>query len=80
MHERASVGSTVVIKSELTAHEDVVIAGRVDRLIESITDPLGRVTGFTSDTNGHPTSVIPDELGYHHRLRTSPLGQMPPVC
>ena len=30
MHERAGVGSTVVIKGELTAHEDVVIAGRVE--------------------------------------------------
>ena len=33
MHERAGVGSTVVIKGELTAHEDVIIAGRVDGLI-----------------------------------------------
>ena len=33
MHERAVVGSTVVIKGELTAHEDVIIAGRVDGLI-----------------------------------------------
>ena len=33
MHERAGVGSTVVIKGELTAHEDVVIAGRVEGLI-----------------------------------------------
>ena len=30
MHERAGVGSTVVIKGELTAHEDVIIAGRVE--------------------------------------------------
>ena len=30
MQERAGVGSTVVIKGELTAHEDVVIAGRVE--------------------------------------------------
>lgn len=30
MHERAGVGSTLVIKGELTAHEDVVIAGRVE--------------------------------------------------
>jgi cytoskeletal protein CcmA (bactofilin family) len=33
MHEGAGVGSTVVIKGELTAHEDVVIAGRVEGLI-----------------------------------------------
>ena len=33
MHERAGVGSTVVITGELTAHEDVIIAGRVDGLI-----------------------------------------------
>jgi cytoskeletal protein CcmA (bactofilin family) len=33
MHERAGVGSTLVIKGELTAHEDVVIAGRVEGLI-----------------------------------------------
>jgi len=33
MHERAVVGSTLVIKGELTAHEDVVIAGRVEGLI-----------------------------------------------
>ncbi len=30
MLERAGVGSTVVIKGELTANEDVVIAGRVE--------------------------------------------------
>lgn len=30
MHERARLGSTVVIKGELTAHEDVVIAGRLE--------------------------------------------------
>ena len=33
MQQRAGVGSTVVIKGELTAHEDVVIAGRVEGLI-----------------------------------------------
>ena len=33
MHERAGVGSTVVIKGELKAHEDVVISGRVEGLI-----------------------------------------------
>ena len=36
MHERAGVGSTVVIKGELTAHEEVVIAGRVEGLINVI--------------------------------------------
>jgi cytoskeletal protein CcmA (bactofilin family) len=36
MHERAGVGSTVVIKGELSAHEDVVIAGRVEGLINVI--------------------------------------------
>ena len=30
MNQRAGVGSTVVIKGELKAHEDVVIAGRVE--------------------------------------------------
>lgn len=30
MQDRAGVGSSVVIKGELTAHEDVVIAGRVE--------------------------------------------------
>ena len=33
MQERAGVGSTLVIKGELSAHEDVVIAGRVEGLI-----------------------------------------------
>lgn len=33
MQQRAGVGSTVVIKGELTAHEDVVISGRVEGLI-----------------------------------------------
>jgi cytoskeletal protein CcmA (bactofilin family) len=33
LNERAGVGSTIVIKGELTAHEDVIIAGRVDGLI-----------------------------------------------
>ena len=30
MHERARLGSTIVIKGELTAHEDLVIAGRLE--------------------------------------------------
>jgi cytoskeletal protein CcmA (bactofilin family) len=30
MHERVRLGSTVVIKGELTADEDVVIAGRLE--------------------------------------------------
>jgi cytoskeletal protein CcmA (bactofilin family) len=30
MHDRARLGSTVVIKGELSAHEDVVIAGRLE--------------------------------------------------
>ena len=30
MNERVRLGSTVVIKGELTAHEDVVIAGRLE--------------------------------------------------
>jgi cytoskeletal protein CcmA (bactofilin family) len=33
MQERAGVGSSVVIKGELTAHEDVVISGRVEGVI-----------------------------------------------
>ena len=33
MNERARVGSTVVIKGELTANEEVVIAGRVEGVI-----------------------------------------------
>ena len=33
MHERAGVGSTLVIKGELTAQEDIVITGRVEGLI-----------------------------------------------
>ena len=33
MQERASVGSSVVIKGELSAQEDVVIAGRVEGVI-----------------------------------------------
>ena len=37
MNERTGVGTTVVIKGELTAQEDVIIAGRVDGVI--------RVTG-----------------------------------
>jgi cytoskeletal protein CcmA (bactofilin family) len=34
MHERARLGSTVVIKGELTAHEDVVVAGRFEGSIK----------------------------------------------
>jgi cytoskeletal protein CcmA (bactofilin family) len=30
MHERARLGSTLVIKGEVTAHEDLVIAGRLE--------------------------------------------------
>jgi cytoskeletal protein CcmA (bactofilin family) len=33
MNQRAGIGSTVVIKGELSAQEDVVIAGRVEGLI-----------------------------------------------
>ena len=33
MQQRAGVGSSVVIKGELIAHEDVVIAGRVEGVI-----------------------------------------------
>lgn len=33
MDQRAGIGSTVVIKGELSAQEDVVIAGRVEGLI-----------------------------------------------
>lgn len=33
MDQRAAIGTTVVIKGELSAHEDVVIAGRVEGLI-----------------------------------------------
>ena len=33
LHERTGVGSTVVIKGEVAAHEDLVIAGRVEGLI-----------------------------------------------
>jgi len=36
MQERAGVGSSVVIKGELTAREDVVIAGRVEGVINVI--------------------------------------------
>ena len=39
MQQRAGVGTTVVIKGELTAHEDVVIAGRVEGSI-SVTGHL----------------------------------------
>ena len=30
MHDRARLGSTLVIKGELTAHENLVLAGRVE--------------------------------------------------
>ena len=30
MHDRARLGSTLVIKGELTAHEDLVLAGRLE--------------------------------------------------
>ena len=39
MQQRAGVGSTVVIKGELTAQEDLVIAGRVEGTI-SVTGHL----------------------------------------
>ena len=42
MQQRAGVGSTVVIKGELTAQEDLVIAGRVEGTV-SITGHLVRV-------------------------------------
>ena len=34
MQERAGVGSSLVIKGDLTAHEDVVIAGRIEGSIK----------------------------------------------
>ena len=55
MNERAGVGSTVVIKGELTAHEDVIIAGRVEGVIDApghriIVEPGAHVAGDITAT------------------------------
>ena len=52
MNERTGVGTTVVIKGELTAHEDLIIAGRVDGVI--------RVTGHrvVVEAGAHVTGDI----------------------
>jgi cytoskeletal protein CcmA (bactofilin family) len=55
MQERAGVGSTVVITGELTAHEDVIIAGRVEGLInvnghDVVVEAGGHVAGDITAT------------------------------
>lgn len=55
MHERARLGSTVVIKGELSAHEDVVIAGRLEGSINVpghlvVVEPDARVVGDITAT------------------------------
>ena len=55
MHEGAGVGSTVVIKGELTAQEDVVIAGRVEGVMKVtghrvIVEPGAHVAGDITAT------------------------------
>ena len=64
MQQRATVGKTVVIKGELLAKEDVVIAGRVEGTI-NVAGHLVLVEEFTA----------PVALGGHRHLRYRiPLG------
>ena len=74
MHERARLGSTVVIKGELTAHEDVVIAGRLEGSIH-VTGHLvaveagARVVGHITATGIVVTGTVEGSLMAEERIQ-----------
>ena len=74
MHERAGVGSTVVIKGELTAQEDVVIAGRVEGVIDVlghrvIVEPGAHVAGDITATGIVVGGTVEGSLTAEERIQ-----------
>ncbi|HJR60673.1 MAG TPA: polymer-forming cytoskeletal protein [Vicinamibacterales bacterium] len=74
MHERADVGSTVVIKGELTAHEDVVIAGRVEGSINVtghlvVVEAGGHVEGDITATGIVVAGTVEGSLTAEERIQ-----------
>jgi cytoskeletal protein CcmA (bactofilin family) len=74
MDERARLGSTVVIKGELTAHEDVVIAGRLEGSIHVIghlvvVEAGARVVGDITATGIVVTGTVKGSLIAEERIQ-----------
>jgi cytoskeletal protein CcmA (bactofilin family) len=77
MQERAGVGSTVVIKGELTAHEDVVVAGRVDGSINVtghlvVVEAGAHVTGDIMATGIVVGGTVEGSLIAEERIQVNP--------
>ena len=74
MHERARLGSTVVLKGELTAHEDVVIAGRLEGSINVtghlvVVEAGARVVGEITATGIVLTGTVEGSLVAEERIQ-----------
>ena len=74
MHERARLGSTVVVKGELTAHEDVVIAGRFEGSIHVtghlvVVEAGARVVGDITATGIVVTGTVEGSLIAEERIQ-----------
>jgi cytoskeletal protein CcmA (bactofilin family) len=74
MHERVRLGSTVVIKGQLTAHEDVVIAGRLEGSITVtghlvIVESGAHVVGDITATGIVVTGAVEGSLIAEERIR-----------
>ena len=74
MHDRARLGSTVVIKGELTAHEDVVIAGRVEGSIHVtghlvVVEAGARVVGDITATGIVVSGTVEGSLAAEERIQ-----------
>ena len=77
MAERAGVGSTLVIKGELTAQEDVIIAGRVDGLINVnghlvVVEPGAHVAGDITATGIVVSGTVEGTLMAEERIQVQP--------
>ena len=74
MNDRAGVGSTLVIKGEVTAKEDVVIAGRVEGSINvaghSVTvQPGAHVAGDITATGVTVSGVVEGTVMAEERIK-----------
>jgi cytoskeletal protein CcmA (bactofilin family) len=77
MAERVGVGSTLVIKGELTAHEDVVIAGRVEGQINVtghlvVVEPGAHVAGDITATGIVVSGSVEGTLIAEERIQVQP--------
>jgi len=73
MHERARLGSTVVIKGTLAAHEDVVIAGRLEGSIHVtghlvVVEAGARVVGDSAATGIVVSGTVEGSLIAEERI------------